>query len=55
MTMPSRPSRKKIKDMEEANAFGFKAMQRVIALTERPRPKLHVVGQKMANKGQRGR
>ncbi len=53
--MPNRPSRKKVKDMGEANAFGFKATQRVVALTERPQPKLHVVGQKMANKGQRGR
>ena len=41
--------------MEPANAFGFKAMPRVITPTERPLPKLHVVGQKMANKGQRGR
>ena len=41
--------------MEQANAFGFKAMQRVIALTEGPQPKLRVVGQKKASKGQRGR
>jgi len=41
--------------MEEANAFGFKAVQRVITQTERPQPKLHVAGQKMTNKGQRGR
>jgi hypothetical protein len=53
--MPNRPSRKKIKDVGETNAFGFKAMQRVITPTERPQPKLHVMGQKMANKGQRGR
>jgi hypothetical protein len=53
--MPNRPSRKPIKDTEQANAFGFKAVPSVIANTEGKLPKLHVVGQKKANKGQRGR
>jgi hypothetical protein len=42
--------------MEQANSFGFKAVQRTVGMPDgKPQPHLRLVGQKKANKGQRGR